>query len=715
MALALYPQPSLFDAYTKNVRDNTPVPVSAFYVRRPSYAPWSSSTTTFILETDEPGQLHQIFLNRDLDQAITPGEGQTTLELQLLKGANHIQVETPTKQLTITVASTAVESWFSILGREVYLSVEQRLEDINNHLISPWSTRVSAHLVPYNDIFLPSRMPKIMQTRLAVLASMGRRLGYGDGVINVARATSYTTPPVTNVFESMFDIPGRWDSYAGVTTYPTTGSSLGRVLDIWTHNQCYAAHNALVRLALSVGAEDAPQPKPMNLIDKTDRQILLSMSGGETEVHNIDPMGSECQDIESATSCNDTLRVFVQGHSTIQIFQTTPQMPLDMGVEFPLLFGFFDEGGFWDSYASGGFPGIGGGDDHLDTVDMDDPFGTGFLGVSTSGRLDGACFDSQNQLGRRMTMVTAPIASSSPPALTPQPPIVEGSLVEVDAAAGAPTPGIGATQMWIRSDRRYLYEGDHIRFEDPDQETTVVQAYPVLDDPASQIIKSDAAATYTPSGIQKIITASAAGFFEVQHIGMGIEVDGTNQYTIVDVSADGLTCTMVGNPAAPAPGPFIVNVYRQLRDRTDNSEHPDSVMQDVAGVTTWDVTIADPLTAALADEEQASYRVAPRVGGTTGAGVDTLTIMSDLRPITTDILYFDSSTPVSILSVVDTGTTHPITGLPFYDILLDGITPAAYSDDDPLFVLKLDACWEHGDPVTPLRMIKLNFGAVIIP
>ncbi len=709
MALSLYPQPSLFDDYIKNIRDNAPVPSSAFYVRRPTYVPWTSGTTTFILETDEPTAVHQINLNRDQATAIVPGDGQITLELSLLKGANRIEVVTPTKRFVVTVSSTAVESWMNVLGSETYLSVGQRLADIQANLVSPWSTRVSAHLIPYNGIFLPSRMPKVHQTRLAVVTSLGQKLGTSEGVLNVARSVSYTTPPVTRTYESGFNIPGEWDDNAGVTHHATTGEANGRVLDIWTHNQCFAAHNALMRLSLSVGAPDAASPKPMDLLDKTDRQLILRMSGGDREVHNIDPLQTGCQNLDDGTGCDD-IRIFLRTNAIVQIMQTTPQLPFDIGIDAPLLFGYFDEGGFWDSYMGHGLPGIGGGDDMLDTVDLDDPFGTGFRGVSTSGRLDGACLDSQNQAGRRMTMVTAPLTST----FSPVPPLVEGNLIEVDGDTGAPDPIIGATQLWIRSSRNYMYEGDHIRFEDPDQEVTVVSAFPVLDDPAAQIIKSDTASTFTPSGFVKIITASAPGFFEQQHITMGIEVDGLLQYTIADVSADGSTATLVGNPVSPGPGPFIVNIYRPIRDRTDVSEPAGSVLLLSAGSITWDVTIDTPLVGALTDGEEASYRVAPRVSGVTGMGLDTITIMSDLEPKPSDILYFDSSTPVTIMGATETGT-HPITGLPLYEVLLNGLTPAAYSDDDSLFVFRLNPCWEHGDPVTPLVVIKLDFGAVLAP
>jgi hypothetical protein len=1086
MVLRLTPQSGLFDADVQLVRESTPVQTSAFYLRRPYFVPWSAEPSVFILETDEPDQPHTFLINRSDSVTLVPGQSPYTVSLQMVKGANRIEVSTATQKDVVTVAATAVESWFQVLGREYYLSVGQRLDDIVNHYLTPWTTRVAAHLLPFTDLFLPARMPKIQQTRLAIMTSVGQRLGYGDGVRQMATAVSYSTPFVSNPFEAEKSIPGQFPDYPYVTTHPTTGEAQGRVLDLWSPNVCLAAHQALFKLALAIGGPDVPDPAPLRLIAKDDRQLLLSSNGGPTEVHTLDPLAPGCDDIEFNTSCDASVRAFAQAVNVIQIIMSSPQLPLDEEVELPLNFGFYDEGNFFD--ASGGGhtdPGLGGGDDEHDTVDPDDPFGDGFLGFSLSRRFDHpGCLDTRVQIGERLSKFTAPIVSSSPPALTPEPPIVEGNLLTVDAEAGAPNPTIGTTTFWATSSRTYVMEGDQIRFEAPDLETQILSAYPVLDDP-DQIIKSDTTTTsqtgstaslsavsaagivtvtgltnmstestsrhltfggaaeednentfpidtynsatsvdidvstglggstaalvtpasgaaasmaaagggvitvtglsgmtmnaenrtyltisgaataanngtfrivtynsgtsvdidatgvaatgtletvfgsaitdadtfilddganpavtfefdddgsvvpsatlrpidfdgtetpdeirdliiaavnsapalditavpdgyglvgltndaagtagnvaitqggtapltvsgmsggidpppgadanngaltwsetdatgadvtllsglsgMTPSSVGNYITISGAalggnnatfeisvylsavsvyvllgaapggdpnsgsltwvettapgadanngaldwvetvdstnvsfaekiltgpvGFFEVMHEAMGVQVDGTELYCIVKVSADGSQITLSGNPAALPTGPFITNVYEPLRDRQDESEPDDSVLQGVAGNATYEINVVTPLAATLSTGDQASYRVAPRVAGDTSSGVVEFSIMSDAVPRPGDLLHFSSGVSASIFSAIENGTHHT-TGFPLYDVRLEigSVTPSAYTDDDPLFVLRADACWLNGDPVTPLMILSLDPGSYL--
>ena len=1049
MPLRLTPQPSLFDPDVAAVRNATPQPRSSFYLRRPNYVAWSAEPSVFILETDEPDQAHEIVINRTDRITIVPGEEKYTIALQMVKGANRIEVSTSEQSTVITVAATAIESWFQVLGREVYLSVGRRLTDIEDHFNTPWTTRVSAHLLPYTQLFIPARMPKIQQTRLALMTSMGGRLGHGDGVRQIATAVSYSTPPVTEVHRAEFNEPGKDLLYPYVTTKPTRGAALGRVLDLWYPNHCLAAHQALFQMVLAMGGADVPAPKPLALVSKDDRQILLKYTGGPTEVHFLDPLAPECSDIEFNTSCDAGVRAFGQMESRIDIIMNSPQLGFDEVVESPLNFGFYDEGNFFDASTGSGSPGLGGGDDAHDTVDEMDPYGDGFSGFSLSRRFDApACLDTRVQRGQRMSKYTAPIVSSSPPALTPEPPLIEGAPLTIDAEIGAPSPLIGNSVFWASSPLTYIHEGDHLRLELPDNELSVVSAWPAFDS-TDQIIKSDATTTdqrgttgvvvvvsptgrmtvsgltamsansagryltiagadtadnngtfpidtfnsavsvdidvstgpvgtaaamsapstsgaaavlgataagtitvtglvgmtaesvgrfltvsgaadplnngvfaitafnsavsvdvaaavnlagaaavmgavaanvitvtglvgmtpaavggyltlsgavdpdnngafeivgynsptsvditdngaapgaeggltwsnglgeapggegglswadgdasgaavitltgllstslfsVVPASVGRYITISAAttlannatfpvafyrnalsvdivagaapgldasngaldwvessapgmdanngalswietykntnvsfsekiitappGFFEARHESMGVRLDGVEKYSIVRVSTDGSQVTVIGNPTALPGVAFITNVYIPVKDRQNNTEPAASVLQGFAGRNTYEVTLSAPLLATRATGDILSLRVAPRVSEGVGAGSPTIRIMTDIQPpLSGDLLYFDSSTAVFVISAFPVGTHHT-TGLPIYEVELDGVTPGAYSDNDPLFVIHADACWQNGDPVTPLKLISLAPAAYLAP
>ena len=712
--LRIYPQPTLFDENVALIRNATPITVSSFYLRRPYFIPWSALASTFILETDEPEAVHEITINRTEKTALVPGQSFLTLSLQMLKGANRIEVSTPNQSIYITVAATAVESWIRAMGREYYLAVGRRLGDIQAHFNTPWTTRASAYLLSFTDLFLPARMPKIQQTRLAVLTSMGGRLGSGDGVRTMASAVSYSTPPVGKLFPAEFAMPGADYLYPHVTTHPTTGETQGRLFDLWFANSCLATHQALFQMSLALGGEDVPSPKPIKLVNIDDKQVLLQYMDGPTEVHYIDPSTPECSDIEFSTDC-DSSRAFCSFETTIDMLMSTPQLPFDEVVESPLNFGFWDEDAALDASAGSGEPGLGGGDDVFDTVDMADPFGDGFLLFSLSRRLDHpACLDTRIQRGQRMVKYVFPITSSTPPALTPEPPFIEGAPLTLDADTGAPNPIIGATVLWMTSFRTFLYEGDYVRFENPDVEYSVVSSWPVFD--VTKIIKSDATATYTPSGTEKIITAPT-GFFEQRHEGLGLQVGGALLFSIVSISDDGISsyATIAGNPTAPPGGPLIINVYEPLRDRSDTSEPVASVLQDTAGRRTFEVTLSSGLLANLSSGAIASYRDAPRASGSFLAGVSVFAMASDVVPLPGDHLFFNSSTFRSINGAIDTGTVHHTTGWKIYTITIDGTTPSPFADNVPLYVVRADSCWQNGDPVTPLMLITLAPPAYITP
>jgi len=706
MTLRIYPVPTLFDEDVTVVRDATPIPVSSFFLRRPYFVPWSALTTGFILETDEPDQIHEITINLSEKTAMVPGQTFLTLNLQLAKGANRIEVDTPNQSIYITVAATAVESWIRTVGREFYLAIGRRQADIRAHFITPWTTRASAYLLPFTEIFLPARMPKIQQTRLATLTSMGGRLGSGDGVRTMASSVSYSTPPVNSLYAAEFAMPGANYLYPHVTTHPTTGEVQGRLLDLWYANSCLASHQALFQLSLALGGPDVTSPKPIKLVAVDDRQVLLQYMEGPTEVHFIDPSSTECSDIEFNTACDAASRAFCTFKTTIDILMNTPQLPFDAVVESPINFGFWDEGAFLDGSEGSGAPGLGGGDDHFDTVDPLDPFGTGFEMVSLSRRLDNpGCLDTRLQRGQRMVKYVFPLIL--PAGLTPEPSTaVEGVPLVVDADTGAPLPIIGATTLWMTSFRTFLYNDDFIRFENPDVEYSVVSAWPVFN--AIKIIKSDTTVTYTPSGTQKILTGPT-GFFEPRHEGMGIRIAGTILYSIVNTSDDGINsfATIAGNPTAPPGGPLIVNVYEPLRDRSDVSEPMASTLQDTAGNRTFEIVLSSGLLANLSTGTIASYRDAPRSSGGFLAGVNTFDMSSDVLPLAGDHLFFTSSVSRHINSVIFTGTYHPTTGWRIYTVVIEGLTPSPFVDNAVLYVVRADPCWPNGDPVTPLTLISI--------
>lgn len=755
MTLRLYPLPSLYDPDVASVTAATPVNVSSFYLRRTFNVPWSAIPTTFIFETDRPTEPHTFTINKTEELTFIPGTASSSLQLQLKQGANQIDIRVPAfanrgnwlagvlyrrydavgyegtywvclqdnvgvtpeegtfwslsatfsgepETTFVTVSATGIQTWLQALGREVYLSGGKRIREIEDQILSPWSTRLSSHLLPFGDLFLPARMPKIHQTKLAIATIMGRRLGYGDGVINIATSASYSTPWVTKPRNSEFDVPGLDVDYAYITTFPTTGEDRGRLLDIWSPNRCLASKLALSQLALTVGANDVSEPKPLQLLEFNDYQVRLKISGGPEEVHVIDPMSADCADIEFSTDCAGELRTFVDFEGVLDVFMTTPQLPFDMAVENPLMFGFWDEGNSMDMSQGSGSPGLGAGDDVFDTVDSDDPFGTGFLGVSLSRRFDAPmCLDTRLQRGQRMVKFVPPVLDNR---LTPIPDLDQAgtSLVVINTADGAPSATAGTSVVWAVSPQTFIYQGDYARLENPDEELQIVKAFPVFD-PLNILKNADL--TVTVTGTLITITAPI-GFFEPRHAGMGIQI-GSELASISNVTVTPIdsTATIAGNPSITA-GLYSVNVYLPKRDPRVTNGAP------FAGDRLFEVEFATPLPSDLLDETALDLRHAPLVVGTFPSGSSVIRVASDIVPLMNDRIFFDGTTFRTLVLIDDTGLRHHTTGFKLYDIMLDDATSAPLTDDQALLAIVHNACW-LGDPVTPLRLLSLSLPSFI--
>ena len=682
--IRIYPLPTLFDEAVSLVKSDTTVDTSGFYLRRSFHVPWSTIPTTFVLETDSPNEVHEISLNRDTTISTIPGANRSNISILLSKGANRIVVTTTNEAGGVNVAATAIETWFRSLGREFYIAVSQRLDEFEQQLKHPWTTRISAHLLPFSNLFLSSAATRMHQTRLALITALGGRQGHGDGVMQMGSSLYYCTPHVTRHRDSEFMVPGRDWLLPGMTSHATQGELNGRMLDVWTPNACLAHKSALVLLLQNLGAEDATEPPSFRIDDVGDDQILLTNREGTQEVHRLNSLDPDCSTIEQSQSCEDNDRVFLDTQETLEMVFLSPQIPFDRAVTKPIHFGFFDDGYAWDESTGSGEPGIGG-DDHLDSVDMDDPFGTGFLGVGLSRRLDYACLDTVGAVGQRIAKFAFPLDDLTPFATT-------GMSLTADVDVGAPSGAPGSTTLWVTSPQPWLAQGDWVRTQDPDADLFVVGAWPVF----GTLVKTGAATIASVSG--GFTATAAAGFFEPRHAGCGIQV-GTQKACIVRVSTDGTTATLTGNTVLPT-GAATVDVYLPLRDRQSTT------MPGLSGHRVFELTFGDPLAGQVFTGDVLDRRYAPRAVGSWGSGSEYIEVMSDMPVYPDDRLYLTDTSFKVIIGTVVVGT-HPLFQLPVYGLDLLEPLGVAVTTGQSLYCTKAESCFVDGDPVTPLAMTTL--------
>jgi hypothetical protein len=686
MSIRIYPAPNLFDAATARFRLASKVDQELLVDKGQFNVPYSYFPAPFILETSAPNTLHTITVNNNKVLTITPLAESTTLNIPLEQCNNDIKVTNTTGLVGYgDVSATIIQTWFATLGREFFVAGGQQVQELQVQLNSPWTSRLSAHLLRYSELFLPSRMPKIHQTKIALTQVMGR-LGFGDGVLNIATAMTYSTPYASKVRASEFTIPGTL-MYPVLTTFPTTGESI--VLDVWMPNACLAAKLALVQLCQSIGAPDAAQPAPLLLENFDDYQVLLKSSGGPIEVQTINPLSADCNNIEDVLTCDRT-RLFTTLRSTVDIVMNTPQLSFDSVVTQKILFGFFDDGIPFDSGLL------------LDTRDPDDPFGSGFVGVSLDGRLDGgSCLDSRVQRGQRIIKHVLPIADVN--SLTPIEPV--SSALVVDAGTDAPPPDTGETVIWAVSAKPYITDGSFVRFRDPAYELQVDTVWPVYDEDRIFAI-TDNATVSVSVGVFTI--TSDVGFFSFRCTGAGIIINDDEKCSVISVSEDGSSCVVTGNPNIPLGAVTVLGVYDPVRDRAQEFH------VGLAGNRLYELTFVTALTADLTEGYVADLRPAPTTMATALIGDDTLSIATDLVLMPNDVLYITTSMTHVVDSAINTGLFDEGSGLPIWTVTLLTTLTVNLAARTFLYCFRSEPCWE-GTPITLLNVTTFRPTGYISP
>ena len=689
--IRIYPPPTLYDDAIALVKSDTTVDTSGFFLRRSYHVPWSSIPTTFILETDQPEAVHTITVNRDTVYSTVPGAAITNIQLLLEKGANRIDVSAGDDGGGVHVAATAVETWFRALGREFYLAVSMRLDAMEQQLKHPWTTRISGHLLPFGDLFLPSSAPRMHQTRLAIITAMGGRQGHGDGVMQMASALYYCTPHVTKNRDSEFMVPGRDWLLAGMSSHATQGELNGRMFDVWTPNACLAHKSALVRLVSNLRSPDLAEPPSLTLDDVGDEQVLLQNRDGQTEVHRLNTSDASCVTIDQ--TCDATDRVFLETQEVVEMTFLSPQVPFDRVVTKPLHFGFFDSGFNWDESTGTGLPGIGG-DDHLDNVDEHDIYGTGFRDVGLSRRFDYACLDTMDASGQRVAKFTFPLD-------TTQPEDDVGMPLLADVDVGAPSGAPGTTVLWATSAQPWLAHGDWVRIKEQGVDLFLVSVWPVL----GSVNKSGPVTVAATDG-GHIVTAPA-GFFEPRHAGCGIQFT-TQKACIVRVSTDGTTAYITGNATLPV-GAVDAEVYLPLRDRHSTT------MPGYSGHRVFELTFGDPLVGSqVLTGDGLDRRYAPRVVGSFASGAEYIEVMSDIPMQPNDRLFITDTSYLVVAGTVLLGT-HALLNLPIYGVDLAAPAGSSFTNGQSLYCVRAMSCFVEGDPVTPLSTSYLAPADYIMP
>jgi hypothetical protein len=690
--IRIYPTKTLYDDVVSELKADTTVGTSGFFLRRPSAVPWSVNPTTFTLETDHVGIPHTITLNRDTTVVHVPVGNVSQLVLSLVKGANKVVVTCEGDTGAVNVAATAVEAWFRALGRAFYLNAYQRLADIRQALQHPWTTRLTGHLLPYADLFFPSESIRLHQTRLALTAAIGGRHGFGDGVLQTASALYYCTPFVTKSRDSEFMVPGRDWLLAGMSSAATQSELNGRLLDVWTPNVCSAHKTALVLFSKNLAAPDAIDDPPFTLDDVGDDQLLFTERDGTKTIHRLATDDGDCTQLDQSAACLDNTRAFLDVEELVEAVMLSPQIPFDRAVTKPLHFGFFDAGFVWDG-SSSSVPGISGGT-ALDNVDAADPFGTGFLGAPLRS-MDSACFDTVGALGQRLAKFAFPLGTTSPS-------VPVGSPVVADVDVGAPTGSVGTASVWVTSSQPSMREG-YLRDISASAEYTVMAAWPVQ----GTDLKSGVATLSAVAGSPTVRTASAAaGFFESRHAGCGIRV-GTTKCSIRSVSADGSSAVLAGNAAFPT-GSATVTVYLPVRDRQSTS------VPGFSGNRVFELSLGDNLLSQLATGDQLDYRPAPQVFGSFIAGSAYIEVLSDVAISVNDVLWLTETTNVKVEAVLPI-SVHPQLGFTVYGIDLVAPTLVSLADGQMLHAVASVSCFVEGDPVTLLSTTSLSPSGYITP
>lgn len=689
--ISITPRPTLYDEEVRRVRAASLVPVHRLYageILGIDYdVPWSVDPTLFVVSTSNPDLLHTIYVNREKVSTLVPGFERVEIAIPLHKGVNHIEIVNNVESGRAVVSATVVGSWFYALGREVSLDVTQRVRSIRESIASPWTSYLSAHLFSALDYLPRAQMPNLQAMRMAML-SLTSRPGYTSSVVDFATALAYSTPYSRELKASDPASSPYWKPA------PNTAEHFaGREFNLWFSNLCLSYWGALFRLAHNLGSEDTPLPKPIELIDVSDSQLLLKFMGGEIESHFFDPLGIDCVLSDDFIPCGGTTSVYVEFTDVFDIAVSSPQLPLDTVVENPLGFGFFDRGVMLDQGST------------LDTVDPDDPFGDGFFGVSLSGGLDSGLFDSMTQRARRLSQYVYPIAS--PSSATPEGRVVGVPLnvVRENAHADPPPALAGDDVFWASCVEFFTLDGDWVRLNDPNLDVQVLEAKPVL-----HYTTKTTGGEYTRVGRSQQLRVPIVDeeFFTPSDIGRGVRVINggaiSGDVTILDVFSQGgySVAVVVGRDMGQATVPGLsLTVYEPLRDTSSGESQ---------GRRVFELKLASPLPRSLTNGESLDLRRSPRVYEPTLAGASEVLIATDVEILPGDELYYSPTASSRVYSAypLSPTTVCPVSRLRVWRVLLSSSLPVSFSSNYPLYTISAGEYRENGAPVTPLAIFSME-------
>jgi hypothetical protein len=350
------------------------VPESKMILQAGIVVPYSFNKTSFDVNVIEIGRTITITVSYEgapgkLEQTeivVIPTATEFQVDIQLAEGRNFVRATDGEYQDYVVVTATHYATYLCSVSEEIYNETQIRLDEQNQAIESPLSTRLSEHLLEYTDLLPNVKSQKVFSSKLGI-RSMVPEVSEDRSVRDLTTALTLNTPIVerTKNQATLFE-PGIYPMFNHIE------HGYGFDFHVWTHNQCSSKWRAFIRYLNNFSA--------FTLLSATESEIVFINDRGETVRHSFDPSAGECSLLDSVIPllCLGEIPVFLETDVLTTIKLCYVSYPFDSYISAAHPLGeraFFDSGLPFDSGGS------------LD-YDYLDPGDDGWVGLPVAPRFD---------------------------------------------------------------------------------------------------------------------------------------------------------------------------------------------------------------------------------------------------------------------------------------------------------------------------------------
>jgi len=304
------------------------IPRTDFILKRRYSVPYSYNPAVFELSAVTPGAPVEVVVIRKgvageesetQQYVVIPYQPTTSINIRLCKGINVIAaMDRYGRSDTIIVAATVAAAVMCSYAKEIYNYSQVMIEEQQNAIYSPISTRLAEPLLTFSDLLPDVKAQQTLATKLAVrslVGSPGREIGVRD----LLTALTLSTPifveetPDSQYFEpNVRPLFNAQEMFAGVDAH------------VWMSNECVRRWLAFIRYINNLSM--------FKVVSITENEVIFRDENGDLQRHVFDFTQDKCSltILALQSICFEDIEVGVSIYSETDIRICAAAYPLDM-------------------------------------------------------------------------------------------------------------------------------------------------------------------------------------------------------------------------------------------------------------------------------------------------------------------------------------------------------------------------------------------------